>query len=96
MVLCDGHCSGEAIGTVPAVRYVAFFVWVVVVDEEPAYGALSCVARYVVRLCCTAPVLGNHMPLEAGSSSILCCPHVDSKFDTLLDIKQPGDLSNHL
>jgi len=54
MVLCDGHCSGEAIGTVPAVRYVAFFVWVVVVDEEPAYGALSCVARYVVR-CAAQP-----------------------------------------
>jgi len=72
MVLRDGHCSGEAIGTGPAVRYVAFFVWVVVVDEEPAYGALNCVARCVVRLCCTASVLGNHTPLEAGSSSILC------------------------
>jgi len=99
MVLRDGHCSGEAIGTGPAVRYVAFsvwvVVWVVVVDEEPAYGALSCVARCVVRLCCTAPVLGNHTPLEAGLSSILCRSCVDSQFDTLLHIKQPGHLSDH-
>jgi len=86
MVLCDGHC-GEAISTGPAVRYVGFFVWVVVVDEEPAYGALNCVARRVVRLCCTAPVLGNHMPLEAGLSCRSC---MDSKFETLLHRKKPG------